>query len=81
MLLVQGNQALPKTMSRYIQCHLTFLSEKGIDIEDADMNRTRMEIGALEDGVFEPRPDPYVTQELQEHLGQLPEVYMEDEGF
>ena len=66
---------------RYIQCHLTFLSEKGIDIEDSDMNRTRMEIGALDDGVFEPRSDPYETQELQEHLGQLPEVFTEEEDF
>ena len=55
----------------YVQCHLQFLRKKGIEVHDEDLDRNAMEIAALAEGLFLPDPSPYLTEELEQHLGNL----------
>ena len=55
----------------YVQCHLQFLWKKGIEVRDQDLDRNTMEIAAMAKGLFSPDPSPYLTEELEQHLGRL----------
>ena len=55
----------------YVQCHLQFLRRKGIEVHDQDLDRNAMEIAAMAEGIFSPDPNPYLTEELEQHLERL----------
>ena len=55
----------------YVQCHLQFLRKKGIEVHDQDLDRNAMDIAAMTEGLFSPDPSPYLTEELEQHLGNL----------
>ena len=63
----------------YVQCHLQFLRRKGIEVHDQDLDRNAMEIAALAEGIFSPDPNPYLTEELEQHLDQLGTVEEEED--
>ena len=48
-------------------------------MHDQDLDRNAMEIAALAEGIFSPAPNPYLTEELEQHLDQLGPVEEEED--
>ena len=61
----------------YVQCHLQFLRQKGIEVHDQDLDRNAMEIAAMAEGIFSPDPS-YLTEELEQHLDRLGQIEEEE---
>ena len=63
--------ALEKIDSSLRSSYLKILRRKGIEVHDQDLDRNAMEIAALAEGIFSQDPNPYLTEELEQHLEQL----------